>query len=63
MTRELIPDSDDQDEQYVLIPPNRLAALVDQMQRNWDHDNHAANEVLVVRIREHIRQQQAPPTG
>lgn len=36
---------------------NPLAALIDQMQQNWDLGDNAANDDLVIRIREHIRQQ------
>ncbi len=34
-----------------------LTALIEQMHRNWDQGNNAANDDLVVRIREHIRSQ------
>lgn len=36
---------------------NPLAALIDQMQQNWDLGDNAANDDLVIQIREHIRQQ------
>lgn len=36
---------------------NPLAALIDQLQQNWDLGNNAANDDLVVQIREHIRRQ------
>lgn len=37
--------------------PNPLAALIDQMQQNWDLGDNAANDDLVFEIREHIRRQ------
>lgn len=36
---------------------NPLAALIDQMQQNWDLGDNAANDDLVIEIREHIRRQ------
>lgn len=36
---------------------NPLAALIDQMQQNWDLGDNIANDDLVIRIREHIREQ------
>lgn len=36
---------------------NPLAALIDQMQQNWDLGDNAANDDLIVEIREHIRTQ------
>lgn len=59
MSCELTPHPDDQCELVGDSPGNRLAALIDQMEQNWDQGNNAANDDLVVRIREHIRQQQA----
>ncbi|MGH3907179.1 MAG: hypothetical protein ACRDTE_23835 [Pseudonocardiaceae bacterium] len=59
MSCELTPHPDDQYELVIDSPGNRLAALIDQMEQNWDQGNNAANDDLVVRIREHIRQQQA----
>lgn len=40
-------------------PPDgsALAALIDQLRQNWDTDDHAANDDLVIRIRELIRSQ------
>lgn len=40
-----------------------LATLIEQLQENWDHDNNAANDELVMRIREHIRRQRAAASG
>lgn len=34
-----------------------LAALIDQLQQNWDLGDNAANDDLVFEIREHIRRQ------
>ncbi len=59
MSCELRPHPDEQYELVIDSPGNRLAALIDQMEQNWDQGNNAANDDLVVRIREHIRQQQA----
>ncbi|MGH3798123.1 MAG: hypothetical protein ACRDSP_25005 [Pseudonocardiaceae bacterium] len=58
MSCESPPHPDDQDELATDSQENPVAALIDQMTRNWDHGNNAANDDLVVRIREHIRQQQ-----
>lgn len=59
MSCELPPDPDyDQDEPGI-DQENSLAALIDRMAQNWDQGNNAANDDLVVQIREHIRQQQA----
>ncbi|HEU0086555.1 MAG TPA: hypothetical protein VFQ77_02685 [Pseudonocardiaceae bacterium] len=35
-----------------------LADLIDQLQQNWDQGDNAANDDIVVQIREHIRRQQ-----
>lgn len=53
------PHPDDQDQLVIESQKNSLAALIDQMRQNWDQDNNAANDDLVVQIRQHIRQQQA----
>lgn len=42
---------------------NPLAALIDQMQQNWDLGDNAANDDLVVEIREHIRRQRVKESG
>ena len=57
MSCELTPHPDGQYELVSDSPGNRLAALIDQMEQNWDQGDDAANDDLVVRIREHIRQQ------
>jgi len=36
---------------------NPLAAMIDQLRENWDRGNDAANDDLVVQIRQHIRRQ------
>ncbi len=54
---EPAPLTDAQDEWAAPAQENLLAALIDQMQQNWDLGNDAANDVLVVQIREHIRRQ------
>lgn len=36
---------------------NPLAAMIDQLQQNWHLGDDAANEDLVVQIRQHIRRQ------
>ncbi|MGH3904428.1 MAG: hypothetical protein ACRDTE_09595 [Pseudonocardiaceae bacterium] len=53
------PHPDDQDQLITDSQENPLAALIDQMQQNWDRGNNAANDDLVFQIRQHIRQQQA----
>lgn len=40
-----------------------LTDLIEQMYRNWDQGNNAANSDLVVRIREHIRHQRKTTTN
>ncbi|MCA1705207.1 MAG: hypothetical protein LC808_18900 [Actinobacteria bacterium] len=49
----------DHDGRSTPMPADPLATLIEQLQENWHHDNHAANDELVMRIREHIRRQQA----
>lgn len=36
---------------------NSLAAMIDQLQQNWDLGDDAANDDLVLQIRQHIRRQ------
>ena len=43
----------------VIDRENPLAALIDQLQQNWDLGNNAANDDLVVQIRDHIRRQRS----
>jgi hypothetical protein len=49
----------DQDELVIDAQNVSLAALVEQMHQNWDRGDNAANDDLVVQIREHIRRHQA----
>ena len=48
----------DQDELVIDGQNMSLAALVDQMHQNWDRGDNAANDDLVVQIRDHIRRHQ-----
>ncbi len=59
MSCEPASSTDDQDQRVVVSDENPLAALIDQLQRNWDQGDNAANDDLVVRIREHIRRQRS----
>lgn len=36
---------------------NSLAAMIDQLQENWDRGDDEANDDLVLQIRQHIRRQ------
>ena len=49
----------DQGELVIEGQESFLAALVDQMHRNWALGDNAANDELVVQIRDHIRRHQA----
>ncbi|MGH3925999.1 MAG: hypothetical protein ACRDTT_24600 [Pseudonocardiaceae bacterium] len=59
MSCEPSPRPDDQDDLVIDRQENPLVALIYQMEQNWDQGNNAANDDLVVQIREHIRRQQA----
>jgi len=64
MTDDFPRPGDDQGEQVIRDDGDLLANLISQLQRNWDRDDNAANDDLVVRIREHMRSQRdaaAPP--
>lgn len=50
---------DGQGEQIVAEDDDTLVTLIAQLQRNWDRDDNAANDDLVVRIRERIRRRRA----
>jgi hypothetical protein len=60
---ELGPAGRVQDECGTPEPADLLATLIEQLQENWDHGDNAANDDVVMRIREHIRRQQAAAPG
>jgi hypothetical protein len=62
MTAEPTPSGDYLDRQLVPGYDSLLTNLIEQMHRNWDQGDNAANDDLVVRIREHIRSQRETAT-
>jgi hypothetical protein len=57
MTAQLPPPGDDQDERGVADNDDLLTLMIDELQRNWEREDNAANDELVIRIREHLRSQ------
>lgn len=55
MADEFPRPSDDRGDQVIAGNDDPLTTLIDQLQRNWDQGDNAANDDLVVRIRERIR--------
>lgn len=60
---DLNPVDSDQGENSAPRSADLLATLIEQLQENWDHDDNAANDELVMRIRELIRRQRAAASG
>lgn len=56
------PSGDYRGEQTLAGADSVLTDLIEQMHRNWDQGNNAANDDLVVQIREHIRRQRETDT-
>lgn len=56
MTADLALFSDDPDG-VATDHANSLGAMIDQLRKNWDLGDDAANDDLVVQIRQHIRNQ------
>lgn len=56
MTAESVPSGHDPDAD-VADPANPLAAMIDQLQENWDLGDDEANDDLMVQIRRHIRRE------
>ena len=57
MSGEPTPADEDLDGPALPDGDALLTTLIEQMHRNWDQGDNAANDVLMVRIREHIRSQ------
>jgi hypothetical protein len=62
MISEPTPSGAQSDGQVATSSDSLLTTLIEQMHRNWDQGNNAANDDLVVRIREHIRSQRETAT-
>ncbi|MGH3912220.1 MAG: hypothetical protein ACRDTC_02230 [Pseudonocardiaceae bacterium] len=56
MTPESTPSADGPDVGCI-DQANHLAAMIDQLQENWDLGDEVANDDLVVQIRKHIHRQ------
>lgn len=57
---ESLPSAGDQDELLAIDGQDiSLAVLLDQIHQNWALGDNAANDDLVMQIREHIRRRQA----
>lgn len=56
MTTEPMSSSDSS-EAGGIDQANHLAAMIDQLQENWDRGDDVTNDELVMRIRKHIHRQ------
>ena len=56
---DALPSPGNHDKLVINDQATSLVALVDQMHQNWDRGDNAANDDLVVQIREHIRRHQS----
>ncbi|MFN2496392.1 MAG: hypothetical protein ABR608_10875 [Pseudonocardiaceae bacterium] len=62
MIGEAPPSGEHRGEAALAGADSVLTTLIEQMHRNWDQGNNAANDDLVVRIRDHIRSQRETST-